>query len=1727
MAFRYDKPYKTNILIDQQKIQELFNIIYQMDSQELMQYSLVNKIPLNLTLPNSGNNLIHEVLLNNDSLKSEFNKLNIIKFLVQNDVNPDEPNNNNQTPIHIACQKQYKNIVEYLIKECEVDINYKDDNGYTSLYYLLVGEIKLYEKKEISDLITFQRKDNIDKKDHIIEIKKKIYKKIKNEPFLESLKKSIHDSYESNLEIQKIRFDMNTKISKLLSSTDKSNLVNQNKELVNIEKNEIKQIIDTLWGKFSNTIRLELGEKTDDSLFFNSENISILQNINIKKEIKKKIKDNMLEFKQNFDSFIDNNISDYEFDTNDIISNIYTVFANNSNNIKINHIHINNTDYYYVPDKDNDYYIYDPYIDFNDNDTFTNINQVHISPNAYDFADNIIDLESMEFYGGSRNLNFYDSTARVLYAGLFDINTDKNLFEYELDVELKFIKLFIYLLDIDNIDNYKNLNNEDLNNYLKILPYPKDQARYNYVITYYNKLFNPIYYREIYCEFLKIHTDPNNNLNLDLEIDKITFFSCLFNKHCTFDNYIAYYTFYSCYNNFRGLLNIDENNNIRFLKVIFINFIDPFNTITIVDAQTDNFTKLTDKGKQLQQNINNVFNYIENGDIEKLINELYKLDNENKIYVPNITICDFIYMVKNKKDLNFFFFDKYYDNTINNYDDIIQEIESRYAAQYQQNFDIIDFDDYKLIMKIIFNCIPPSFQNFLYCLIDCDINDNNLKSIYYNKFIEAFHLKLIFRGMIPIFSLPEKDINNNFELEYEFQSNNRNNKRKIIIYDYNYQLNQQNPSNYQNVALNLPQNPSKTPLPLPFNYFNITQPLINIDKNNYLYIKNQYRPPTVASFIHLQISHTQKILNILNEIIKKNGYSYYALFYSIENGRLKDISKYYFYFYYIIYILSNIQNNLITKIEMLSSISLTRFDMELFNKKLNSINANIFLYFYLSSSKNKLRIPKFSYFNVDFNKSYLFNNINNKIIYPEKISLARLSLKRKTDSINNKKASLGNNKPEHFISYLQNILLDESIINKMNYYQYKSDQLPPSLISELSNFFEYNKIELFKKIFVTRSLYKSILDNIGNLLDNLKISNMQNKESQKMFYLFKLVEEIIKDHAELYKEQILNTTLSDNQLFDIGEFRNISIETILEKTNVNFIKNIDIYKNLYFFKNKDKNEECKFIIYPNEYNNTNVLKLMYCLKINQDILKLLLDNDCDCYLIDNDNNSIISPLEKTFHYESIITIKNNKIDLNNFELPKNPVDQLKKISNNHINKLINGSNYINYIKYFTGSQYNEIKEILLSNNKFGYNIINYLDTSFKTLFYIVNEYLTDNLYCFDNDFNSNDLIDIYKITTNDKQNITKHFLIDIINKNKSIHKIPIDNKTIILKDYLNQLQAQQSKNDNIIMKINKEILEKKKMFTSSKHNHNTQLIIDLKHMETKNKELNTLSLNIKSNLTTLYFEFKHNLSKYTEPNKLIDYYKDITTHETYGVYLECWEYLFTNDLSKSWNLDLIKILLREKTLLDSKSTLNIIEYETITKFYKKVSSLGFTYFEESKFTDSNEVHKFVFDLIEHLTATYICFNIEMILRNLLVKYYTDLSTDENFIEINKKINYLLVDCKNIIADKSFIDILYTDIPKDLVKNSIDIFHNLEDKQTFESRSIKEILNELFNLLTVGENINIPANSYFMQILNNELSDYFDLFIQKLINNWLVVIQNIFKFTINQYRISKSILELVK
>jgi hypothetical protein len=1667
MAFRYDKPYRTNTNIDPQKIFDLFNLVYQMDTQEIMQYSLINKLPLNVTIASSGNNLIHEILLNEDKLKNEFNKLNVIKFLVQNDVNPDEPNKENQTPIHIACQKQYKEIVEFLIKDCEVNLNYKDNNGYTPLHYLLIGEIKIYEKKEISDLISFQRKGNTVKKDEIIEIKKLLYPILKDEPFILSLEDTIYETLKNSPEIEQILFETQN----IFSTQNKSNN-KENKEFISIQRNEMKKVVDRLWGKFSNTNRLELHIPTKDSYIIKEkDNIGIIKNSNIKKEIKKELHNIVDNFKNYSEEIIGiNKIVETTINKDtELISKIYNEFINKSN---------------YITDKRNPYINFHTDFDFfveGEDKIFNDINSKYKSNKAYDFADNIIDINDKTFYGGSRNMKL-----NYNYKGIEMFDDIRSWFDNEENDEIKFKKLFIHLIlkenGIDNIDtiNYLNSNdmiNEFINHFYNINPNNIN----NYIKNYINKIFIPEYATEIYCKYTELCSKYNDdllsyNLNANYNILTINFMSCLIHKQYTFENFIANLSFF-----YVSYL-VKQHNNLNeasILKTIFLNFVTPLRPYIDEDADADEVNRLIDEIYANPNNLN-----FKNNTIEKIIEKVNIMVENNKIKVPNTMLTDFIYMIKDY--YNFVLFTEYYFYNFD-YDYFIEILDVIIKARKNNISNIRGItDDENQIFNLILSNICPSFKNFIYYLFDDNYFDLDYRAFLFDKLFEGINLKLNFRGVIPVLINDTEFIGNNYIVDV-------NNINKFVLLDYSSNLN-------------------KT-VPLPGNYY---FSLDDIDKNttNNYYIYNfiQYRPPFIVSLCNLYIIQINTITRLLKVIFTNEEKSYYTLINSIKQGKIKDISKYYLEFYYIVNNLITLQKDIVNKYKENPEIKIKVkiFNITELNNFLNKINAYVFLYYYLFSPDNdpSIKIPKFSYYRVDYDKSFIFDSKYELLLPDNDPSIINDNL------FNINKEKLEKIKPDYFISYLSNIFLDNAIVKNQQYFQNKKNILPPSMEVELKTFFEYNKILLFQTF--KSDKYAVIINKIIDILNKQEIDI---KNSQIFFYLFKLIEENIKDQAELFTDKAISKILNEKniinindnkQLYSIGEFRN---------TKITFDKDIDedSFKNFYLFRNQGITEECKFIIYPNEYNNTNVLKQMYCLKINQDILKYLIDNNADPYLIDDNGNSVISPLEKTYHHESITTIRKNNIDINNFGLPKNPLVQLNNENINHINKLLKGDNFNDFITNFTSSQYNEIKVILLSNNRFGNNIINYLDTSFKTIFYIINEYLTDTLWRFNENYKLKDMNDIFNLTGNDKNNIIKNYLFKYL---KTINDIPSSSNIIIMTDYLKQLDEELAKINYNLNKHITEVIElrKAKLNIIDNKNKRKQISYDLLK---KKKETTRLQIKI-NNAPRIKI-----ISIEKDPKKIIDTYNQFVNKYDSGVYLECWEKLFTSTLTstlyESWNLDLIKIVQKEKELIKNP---NLNELKIINTFYEQICILSKIYFEESRFTEKNKVLKFVYDLLEHMTKTYICFNIEMTLRNLLTKYYMDLSINKHFIDINNKIDYLL-EAENVLHNKKFKDILYNDLPKEFVRNSVDIFFNYEDKQSFEPKSVKEILNDLFNLLTVGDVINIPSNSPFMQVLNNELTDYFDLFIQKIINNWLVVVENIFKFTINQYRINKCILELQK
>ena len=94
---------KKKIEIKKELISELFsNVTSVFDSQNILNFSINYQVPLTVVDEN-GDTIIHKVLDDDSCRQSELNKLNFIKFLVNQGVGPDSPNSDNikQFPLRL------------------------------------------------------------------------------------------------------------------------------------------------------------------------------------------------------------------------------------------------------------------------------------------------------------------------------------------------------------------------------------------------------------------------------------------------------------------------------------------------------------------------------------------------------------------------------------------------------------------------------------------------------------------------------------------------------------------------------------------------------------------------------------------------------------------------------------------------------------------------------------------------------------------------------------------------------------------------------------------------------------------------------------------------------------------------------------------------------------------------------------------------------------------------------------------------------------------------------------------------------------------------------------------------------------------------------------------------------------------------------------------------------------------------------------------------------------------------------------------------------------------------------------------------------------------------------------------------------------------------------------------------------------------------------------------
>ena len=312
-----NRPYVAEPIKDENRVNELMSIFI------VGEIDKINSILESNTILNfkdsTGQTLIHSIL-KNDSIKiTEQDKLDVIKKLVEKNVSVNSMNQYNQNVLHLACQKGYVEIIEYLLtNHCEQ--NLVDNYGNAPLHYL------------------------IDK--FIVECKQDDFYKNSNHS-IQSLNSG---------EIKKIRDIM--KLQSLISlfeifggivdkTGNKYEAIGDSEIIIDSLKNFVKNktqyelptIYETIDGKISeiNKLFLDPTENTDNK-FEKAKNIILNSSNDIKK-----IYDYNLDITQSMSisDIIQNQLSQIDSDKKKLIKNIKENFQNVHNNIERVSIELN------------------------------------------------------------------------------------------------------------------------------------------------------------------------------------------------------------------------------------------------------------------------------------------------------------------------------------------------------------------------------------------------------------------------------------------------------------------------------------------------------------------------------------------------------------------------------------------------------------------------------------------------------------------------------------------------------------------------------------------------------------------------------------------------------------------------------------------------------------------------------------------------------------------------------------------------------------------------------------------------------------------------------------------------------------------------------------------------------------------------------------------------------------------------------------------------------------------------------------------------------------------------------------------------------------------------------------------------------------------------------------------------------------------------------------------
>ena len=1737
----YEKEYRPTIKIDNKQITDLFNLVGTMNINEVKQFMLIEHIPYNV-VDNNGNTLIHRVILENDLLKTENQRLQMIKFLYNENTNPDAPNNNNITPIHLACMKQYINIIKFLI-EIGVDINYQDNFGNTPLHRLFSGNIKIEEKTTIGTLIPKPKKVDRINTDLWRTERQKIWDDIKSSPFIEAINNTLKYSIGSEEEEINIVREFQEQLLQMNLDLTKKDNIKVLKDIQAASIHKFKGIIEKKWSKFLAISDIFLHQTEPDSWPQNDPSkLAVIKNSNTKKYITEMLAKSLSDMKKllsdiKVPEFIDHDDINFDLLTNYINNNPIDLTLANMDDLHDNYIN--------------------------------ELNKYRISN---DFADNIINLNLKTFIGGARICNIENNIDQAQYVNLFNkyddliiptlvytIFTDfatANTFIADYNILLgnaqqtEFYNVLAEFI-VDLINNKLNINVVRIINLINS-NFPMHRSLIPLLESFNQELNrNETYYESenkiswLYCfinnflcneGFRRRINRTESNLICDIRLSVIYLIAGLINNKSSITLSISQAMRKSLYSLIFnedpavlkfGFLNDIPNNLVpgstlcALIYLIFttdyINIVDNitavvadddllFNHIDLITPDDINlnfimkytfriFSNMNTDDLNIPPNFIPIFEQSSNNreHICNMISYYYKNMNQPP---QNQMVADLIGLIRKTHDdnddvpeigirgrLKRFIIPSINDRNILPFNNIFSVVEPNLLAlsgtmRNSKLFKIIGDNEEALYLWTAIDYVLPSRVNFFLgnqFMLTNTVNDGD--RMYVMKFIESYYLGLNFIGHCPSYRIiPEIDTPGGvIETRYN-------------LYNFDHSLNPGPPD----------------------------VPDDNIEYPSFQTLNNEFfnRPTNIISLgsvinnLHIRINRLVQLIAdrlkfMFNNILQENSSSTYATVISYTYPLLLVLSN---YSKIIKEFSTQIKNSKfkagydnikdINNTDILDMINgFQEFKIGKFESNINQINGYIYLLYYLNANTDKMKLPKFIYHALGTNKPLVIFDAINKIDIINPNSNYRGEYETNTTNIDNRK---GNIKRE--IGFFSNVINNVGYINKetlnIQYIISKNKKLPPSLKAVLFDFYRFNIIEVIK----------NNNTEINNELISVEVSDT-NRDIQLLYLKAKIIEEIIQLYLknkineygkEIYNQLIRgrlpsNITTDTEKLFEKIDF---SIE-LNKSPNINNINiNTQEILKLYYSFVEPKNIKEQFYIYPDNYFGTNLLKTKYTININLDIIRLMLENGSNILIHNCEKISPLVMMIKNNYYKALEIARNNfnMYDKNNIYSPQYYLMQ-------------NYKNHLDSYDKLSESSYNEMVTIIQSNESYTNNILKYMDVSFNVVKYIVEQYITENMIRLDEDFDSTYMVQILALCGYNYRNINE---IGKCKYNENLFTeilIPNVDEGITILNLINELNEKINKTLILLNKYNKEREELVKL------NLNTNNV-DAKLVEVNDK-INQFRLQIiRLQSLEVFYQFSSPIITNLNESKIIKRYEELLTemNNTYICYMDGWRQ-FANNINIE-RIPTLCINYQKINMMNMNNNYFMPSLEILHKFYKHNYHIIKTYFENPRYIDNNKVLGFTYDLLVHLTKTFICSNIESIIKKILYDYI--ISTQNIPIEnILEQIDLMVSDIE---------DVLYNVIPSKFVHNSVNIYDNQEDEASYVIETVADILNNLIDLLKVSSYIEI--NDYTINILKNNIVQYFDTIVFKLINNWNVVIENIFIYHINHYRMIECMINIM-